>query len=166
MLVVQTALLPAGALFYLWVHRIRHRLRKVRYAKMLLSELVILHKSLESIKLNRYQWHGQHEPFTHSVYDGLVTSTNISYFGRDVQDALHQLYGLVEAINAYHASHAEPDSVVNLGRVGPGNVGFDNLEKLAEYLESTSSLVEDFLKQNTIGSWWRALQVVESADGD
>lgn len=83
-----------------------------------------------------------------------------------MQDALHHLYGIIETINARHASRAEPDSAVDLGYMGPGNMGLGNLKQLADHLESASSMVEDFIKQNTIGPWQRALKVVESADGD
>lgn len=164
---IQTSLLPVGALFYLGVHRARHRLRKIRYAKMLLPELDSMHNSLMTINEHHGQWSGLHEPFAHNVYDGLVVSTNISYFDSVVQDKLHSLYELVEEINSRVVELSDPNNSVSLTSMGPGNKSLYYLTTLEERLRVADGAVVEFFKQNNrLSWWWRVLKVVESADDD
>lgn len=92
-----------GLMFYMANWRARHKLRKVRYADMLLAELKALHDTakpyIDDVDGAHDIEHGSIENSTeilpHNVYDGLVSSTNLSYFDRAVQDKIHSFYELV-----------------------------------------------------------------------
>lgn len=95
--IIEVLAIGGGLAFYLANWRARDRLRKVRYADMLLAELATLHRMIKP-----YGDEGvvdtvenSTEILPHNVYDGLVASTNLSYFDRPVQDKIHSFYGLV-----------------------------------------------------------------------
>lgn len=95
--IIEALAIVGGLAFYLANWRARDRLRKVRYANMLLAELATLHRMMKP-----YDGEGgvdtienSTEILPHNVYDGLVSSTNLSYFDKPVQHKIHSFYELV-----------------------------------------------------------------------
>ena len=88
--IIEALAIVGGLAFYLANWRARDRLRKVRYANMLLAELATLHRVMKMYddKDGIDTIENSTEILPHNVYDGLVTSTNLSYFDRPVQDRI------------------------------------------------------------------------------
>lgn len=96
--ITEVLVIGGGLMFYMANWRARHRLRKVRYANMLLAELKTLH-DIANVKgahgADHTSIENSAEILPHNVYDGLVSSTNPSYFDRSDQDRIHLSYELI-----------------------------------------------------------------------
>lgn len=92
--IMESLAIAAGLTFYLANWRARNQLRKVRYSNMLLAELATLHDIMKPYH-DENDVENSTEILPHNVYDGLVSSTNISYFGKPLQERIHAFYGLV-----------------------------------------------------------------------
>ena len=95
--IIEALAIVVGLTFYLANWRARDRLRKVRYANMLLAELETLHRMMKPYDKDDgvYTIENSTEILPHNVYDGLVSSTNLSYFDKPVQNLIHSFYELV-----------------------------------------------------------------------
>ena len=93
--IIEALAIVVGLTFYLANWHARDRLRKVRYANMLLAELEILHRIMQPYDDGDHIIENSTETLPHNVYDGLVSSTNLSYFDKPVQDLIHSFYELV-----------------------------------------------------------------------
>ena len=80
-----------GMLFLLGNRRAKHRLRNARYAQMMFIELKMIAGVLG--RVGRQDKHGTYwKKLPSNAYDGLVSSTNISYFDTQTQKALYYFY--------------------------------------------------------------------------
>lgn len=94
--IIEALAIVVGLTFYLANWRARDRLRKVRYANMLLAELATLHRMMKPYDEDGIDTiENSTEILPHNVYDGLVSSANISYFDKPVQEKVHSFYELV-----------------------------------------------------------------------
>lgn len=94
--------IPLGILYVLLNRRARHRLRNARLARALLVELRLVRGAFRKIGeeenpagfvRSTYRIaHGKQRDALRSVYDGLLASSNIAYFGSDLQKGLHDAY--------------------------------------------------------------------------
>ena len=94
--IIEVGAIAGGLVIYLGDRRISNKVRKVRYARMLLAELKILRKKtalyndtdMDSIDNST-------ELLPRNAYDGLVSSSNIAYLDHPLQMQIHQFYELV-----------------------------------------------------------------------
>ena len=94
--IIEALAIIVGLTLYLGNWRARDRLRKVRYANMLLAELTILHRMMKPYDKDGVDSiESSTEVLPHNVYDGLVSSANLSYFDKPLQDSIHSFYELV-----------------------------------------------------------------------
>lgn len=107
---VDALAIPSGIVYVLLNRRARHRLRNARLAVALLEELYYTRKRFSELidsavameKSPQASGQQDFEPGSyrflslHSVYDGLVSSSNITYFDRDTQRLLHYVYSGIQ----------------------------------------------------------------------
>ena len=165
-----------GVLYVLGNRRARHRLLKARCADALLIELYAVHKTLKemadsSIEMKKlsqargqqsWQTGGFESLFQRNVYDGLVSSSNIAYFDRDIQEKLHGVYGDVKLFG------------MNIARVERAGVSGWEIEDGKEWMEDVPHgadeavrVVEAFRDRNRYaGRWLRLLKALGLAYED
>ncbi len=99
---VDALAIPLGILYVLGNRRARHRLRNARLASALLVELQTVRKAFRKTEVKKGPYvselpvyeieNGQQSDAMRSVYDGLLASSNIAYFGPVLQKKLHTAY--------------------------------------------------------------------------
>ena len=95
--ILEASAIGGGLLFYIKNRQARDRLRKVRYANMLLGELGDIRSIIGPIEGGPDG--GTLEPLPDNVYNGLVASTNLSYFDANIQALLRDVYTRVKDHN-------------------------------------------------------------------
>ena len=137
----------AAGLFYIYYRRLRHRMMKVRCADMLLVELGNIGTDVDMVKGDYIPDHKAYQDLPRAVYDGLITSTNISYFDVGIQRTLHSLYASIHRYNivATKTRDAQLDENPHV-RLGSINrpMAESNLEELVRKLEDAGGMVEEF----------------------
>lgn len=88
-----------AGIFYLYYRRLRHRMLKVRCANMLLVELGGIWSEIDLAKGNYTPDAKAYQDLPSSVYNGLITSTNLSHFDVKIQGDLHDLYAHIQRYN-------------------------------------------------------------------
>ena len=146
---VEALPLGLGAAYYLGNRRARGMQRNVRYADMLLTELETMAKHLGLPDERLYL------PITMcnlscNVYDGLVSSTNLSYFDKLVQENLHSFYRIVKQYNleleSERVGHTHDSTSVS------NEVSNENLVGV---LRTVTDEIDRFSKQNKMHKWLR-----------
>ena len=140
--ILEVAAIVGGLVFYVGNWRARDRLRKIRLANMLFTELTSIRDAIEHIKKNDYREDSMVR-LPNNVYDGLVASANISYFGMDVQGPLHCLYRYIGTYN---------DDAPYGGGVGREQLGA--FWHIATFIEPARSAVVEFRRHNTPNKRW------------
>ena len=95
----EAVVIGISIIYYLSNKKARSKSRNVRYSQMLLTELEITvnYVSRSEDRADSNSALGIDLPS--SVYDGLVSSTNISYFDKAIQEELHKFYTSVKNHN-------------------------------------------------------------------
>lgn len=167
---VDVLAIPLGILYVLGNRRARHQLLKVRCADALLIELYSVHKMLKEIVDNAIEIgitsqmfgpYGNRQGefgylFQRNVYDGLVSSSNITYFDHGMQKKLHGLYGDVKLFGW------------NISKVAHGDVSGWSVEaneawvkNMPHRMDETIRAVKAFRNRNRYrGRWLRLLKAL------
>lgn len=96
-------------------------------------------------------------PLPRNVYDGLVASTNLSYFDMSVQKEIHTFYTLV----AWYNSTIAPGTMQHYTAYKEVFDDRDGMTRLKDGLEKATDMVDEFRERNRIKGWWRlALKLV------
>ena len=136
-----------AGIFYLYYRRLRHRMLKVRCADMLLVELRNIWTDVDLAKSNYTPDQKAYQDLPRAVYDGLVVSTNISYFDTDIQHTLHSLYTNIHRYNtvALHSRRGlgYDESVPQKGNINRP-LAESNLEGLIKKLDISVEMVGKF----------------------
>lgn len=143
------------ALVYLGNRCVRPRLRNVRYAQMLLMEFQTIRELVESSDDGGKSSAGM--PLPRSVYDGLVASTNLSYFDMPVQKEIHTFYNLV----AWYNNTVVPGAMQHYTSYKKVFDDHGGMTRLMDNLKKATDMVDEFRERNRIKGWWRlALKLV------
>ena len=136
-----------AGIFYLYHRRLRHRMLKVRCADMLLVELRNIGANVDLVKGNYVPDQDSYYDLPHAVYDGLITSTNMSYFDTAIQRTLHSLY---TNIHRYNMVAPQSRETPKYAQTKPVNVRINrpmaesNLEGLIKKLDTSVEIVQKF----------------------
>lgn len=101
--ILEVSTIVGGLVFYMKNRQARDRLRNVRYANMLLGELNVVWATVVSVKECDHNDEIL-EPLSDNIYDGLVSSTNLSYFDADIQNLLYETYTSIKDFNTMFSS--------------------------------------------------------------
>ncbi len=133
--------------FYLYYRSVRHRMLKVRCADMLLVELGNIRTDVDLAKCNYAPGSRPYQDLPRAMYDGLITSNNVSHFDVDIQQKLHSLYTHIHRYNVI----AEESRQIHLADTATHARGHpdqqlaqSNLEKLIKKWKDASDSVEEF----------------------
>ena len=88
----EAAVLGISITYYLSNKKARRKSRNVRYSQMLLTELEITANYVGQTEDRADSDSALGIDLPSSVYGGLVSSTNISYFDKSIQEELHKFY--------------------------------------------------------------------------
>lgn len=150
-IILEASAIAGGLIFYVKNWQARDRLRKVRYANMLMNELKAIWDAIKHAENNDY--HEEFlEPLPDNVYDGFVSSTNLSYFDKDLQEHLHDLYMNLKDYN----EDAFPDENARVIK-GVAITPMGLLDDLSNSVEEAITLVKEFRQRNRPNKRWRPL---------
>lgn len=168
--------IPFGILYVLLNRRARHRLRNARLAGALLVELYSAHKMLKNVtdshtrmkKIRRGAKSmsetrgGFGHYFQSNVYDGLVSSSNIAYFGQDAQEKLHGMYADIKMMGQ-NISRGVYDGVSGWVIDGDEEWAYGVLRGAVDAIQA----VEAFRDCNRYrGRWFPVLKAIDLAHDD
>lgn len=150
-IILEASAIAGGLIFYVKNWQARDRLRKVRYANMLMNELKAIWDSIKRAESDDY--HEEFlEPLPDNVYNGFVSSTNLSYFDKDLQEHLHDLYMNLKDYNKSTFPDENPRAIKNVVLTPIGL-----LDILSDSVEEAIVLVNEFLQRNRSAKRWRPL---------
>ncbi len=92
------------------------------------------------------------EPLPDNVYDGFVSSTNLSYFDKDLQEHLHDLYMNLKNYN----EDVFPDENTRASK-GMAIDPMGLFDDLSDSVEEAIALVNEFRRRNRSAKRWRPL---------
>lgn len=147
-------------IFYLYYRRLRHRMLKVRCADMLLVELRNIRADVDAVKGNYVPVHEAYYDLPHAAYDGLITSTNMSYFDTAIQHTLYSLYTNIHRYNMVALQSRETPEYAQTRRM---NVRINrpmaesNLEELIKKLDASVEIVQTFYDKHKPEGCYRAI---------
>lgn len=151
--ILEASAIGGGLLFYVKNRQARDRLRNVRYANMLMNELEETQRTIERIARNGYG--DGLEPLPGNVYDGLVLSTNFSYFDGSLQNHLHKVYGHIGDYN--ERVFRDRDAYHQRGQSLPPDHMLDGLKAP---VKEAIALVKAFRARNKPTRWLRLLKAL------
>ena len=175
-MVAEAVPITGGILYALANYRARHRLRNARFAGALLTEIRTIHKEFKEIMDDHDrvekdpQKPGQvtvsEGPFDHiflrNVYDGLVASSNIAYFDRDIQENLHRMYVDIEFLRRLITRYERGD--VSGWHIPRGKEWADGI---LHNMDGVVQMVTDFHTRNQCRSrWCHVLKAIRLAYDD
>lgn len=157
------ALAVIAGITYLYYRRVRHRMLRVRCAEMLLVELRNIWTDVDLAKGNYIPDLKAYFDLPHSVYDGLITSTNISYFDVDIQHTLHSLYTHVHRYNMIAELSREGVTLDNKKPFEKSHISRPmaeaNLQELVKKWDDAINEVEEFRDEYEPEGWERSVAV-------
>ena len=140
-----------GFLWYILNRRARDRRIKARLASTLLDELVTI--------LSRIRTAKEHPdsdqplfPLPSSTYNGLTSSTNISYFDRRIPGVLHGIYTTIEELHFIQRPTTHANLIKNIEQTAIGN-----LDEMLGTVEKAVTLVEQFRDRHRYRGRWLAI---------
>lgn len=136
-----------AGIFYLYYRRLRHRMLKARCASMLLVELRNIWADVDLVKGRYVPDQNAYYDLPHAVYDGLITSTNMSYFDTAIQHTLHSLYANIRRYNMVASQSREtPEHAQTIHVNARINrpMAESNLEGLTKKLDNSVGIVQKF----------------------
>lgn len=152
-----------GLALYLGDKRVSNKVRKVRYARMLLAELKILRKKMELYDDDDMDSiDNSTEILPRNAYDGLVSSSNIAYLDHPLQMQVHQFYELVFVHNHDLTKTNFPQGDFLGPRDEDGEPRWIKPE-----LHRLIFFIEGFIRKNQLGPRWKwVLKVLWRTYGD
>ena len=148
----EAGVILSGIAYYLANQRARNKSRNVRYSQMLLTDL--------EAAANVWPWTYEERAASNEglgielpsdMYDGLVSSTNISYFDTCIQEELRAFYDMVRKHNR------------EIGRASDGAPAarltgqWDDAENMGSALLRVTDSVKDFRSRNELDSRLRKI---------
>ena len=127
-----------GFIWYILNRRARDRRLKVRLANMLHTELVEILIRLQPAP-ERDAAKNVMLPLPYQTYDGLISSTNISYFDKRIQRLLYMIY-----LGVKNTNMGDPTPIYLRQKLTDGKVSVKESEWLSGLVDSAIVKVEKF----------------------
>ena len=167
---VDVLAIPLGILYVLGNRRARHRLRNARLASALLVELQIVREAFRNTgdkkdpygsMLSVYEIeNGQQSDAMRSVYDGLLASSNIAYFGPVLQKKLHNAY------TAFNSLTSPPHGIKDDGATEI-EIEQSRMDGELRTIDEAITEVRSFYNRHRYrGRWFRLLKKLHLEYGD
>ena len=153
--IVEVAAIIVGVTAYIMHWSVRGRLHRIRCARMIQVELIMLTEvtkfycSTDQCGESNPPIENSTTPLSHNAYTGLVNSANISYLDQPLQWRLHAFYFLITAHNLTLKNRGGQPARRSVHDGSGGKIW------IKQELEDTIPDVDDFIKKNKQGwQWW------------